>query len=725
MKQFFLVILFTSVLASFSKAQDSAKVKTLKEITIRAWQHNDIGRLSDVQNNIITIGKKNEVISLAGIDANITLKTGRQLFSKVPGVFVYDMDGSGNQLNISTRGLDPHRSWEFNLRQNNVLINSDMYGYPASHYSAPMESYEKIEIVRGTGSLQYGAQFGGMINYVTKKPDTAYEFKLESINTAGSFGLLSSYNAISGTVKKFSYYAYYHRRHSNGFRKNSESDADAQFIQLQYRFNNQLTVKAEAGRSKYFYQIPGPLTDSMFFADAKSSTRSRNYYSPDIVIPSLTLNWNISGKTHLSLIASGVFGSRNSVMLDALATVPDRIDPATGNYKNRQVDIDNFHSRTIEMRFINDYNLGRIKSKLAAGAVYMNNNLHRRQLGKGTTGSDYDLSILEGFKRDLYFKTSNLAFFAENVFQFNNKLNFSLGARTENGSSKMNGSIAYYSNDNLPTTINHHFLLLGGNTQYLVDKENTLYAGISQAYRPVIFKDIVPASTFERINKNLKNASGYNAELGVRGKLWRYLQYDVSFFQVLYNNRLGSLVLNDTTGFYIYRTNVGDSRTKGIELFAQYKFPVSNNLFVGVFTSTAFMDGRYSKGTISASGVNKNIKNNKIEAVPKWNSRNGIEILYKKFSSTLLYSYTSASFSDALNTVVPPPDGSKGLTPSYSIWDVNVSYRVNERIGIRSGLNNILNNQYFTKRPTFYPGPGIWPSDGRNGYVTIAIKVHN
>ncbi|MFN7688642.1 MAG: hypothetical protein ACK5OP_13005 [Sphingobacteriales bacterium] len=43
------------------------------------------------------------VVALQQIDANITLKTGRQLFAKVPGVFVYDMDGSGNQVNIATR----------------------------------------------------------------------------------------------------------------------------------------------------------------------------------------------------------------------------------------------------------------------------------------------------------------------------------------------------------------------------------------------------------------------------------------------------------------------------------------------------------------------------------------------------------------------------------------------------------------------------------------------
>ena len=73
---------------------------------IESWQRRDITRLTDEENGILTSGKKSKV------------KTGRQLFAKIPGVFVYDMDSSGNQLNISTRGLDAHRSWEFNIRQN-------------------------------------------------------------------------------------------------------------------------------------------------------------------------------------------------------------------------------------------------------------------------------------------------------------------------------------------------------------------------------------------------------------------------------------------------------------------------------------------------------------------------------------------------------------------------------------------------------------------------------
>lgn len=720
------VLCITLINIAFGQSEkDTSNSKELKEVIIKAWWRNDITRLPEEQNGFLNSGKKSEVITLSATNANIAIKTGRQLFAKIPGVFVYDMDGSGNQLNIATRGLDPHRSWEFNIRQNGIIINSDMYGYPASHYSAPMESFEKIELVRGTGSLQYGAQFGGMINYNTKKPDTSKALTFESVNTAGSFNLISSYNAISGTYKKLSYYAYYYRRHSDGYRDNSQSDAVAHLVQLNYQFNSNISLKAEIGRSKYLYQIPGPLNDSMFNADPTQSTRSRNYFSPDIYIPSITLNWKLSQQTKINLTTSGVFGNRSSVQLDAFANIPDTINPITGTYKNRQVDIDRFNSRTVEFRLLHQYKIGNIQSKLATGFAYMNNNLQRQQLGVETTGSDYDLTLTTpGFGRDIHFKTNNIALFAENAFQIKTRWTVSPGIRFENGNSKMGGVIKYYTENPLPTTIKHSFVLSGISSQYLLDKENTLYGGVSQAYRPVIFKDIVPASTYEQIDKNLKDAFGYNAEMGVRGKLFSVLQYDINYFRMLYKNRMGTLVLQDSAGQpYTYKTNIGNSLTNGVEMFLQYKFTITNKLFAGLFTSTSFMNATYITGQVSTGTANKSIAGNKVEAVPEWISRNGIDILYKGFSCTILYSYTSSTFSDALNTVTPPASGAKGFTPAYSIWDFNASLRTNALFTIRAGISNIFNKQYFTKRPTFYPGPGIWPSDGRNVYVTLGIKI--
>ena len=105
-------------------------------------------------------------------------------------------------------------------------------------------------------------------------------------------------------------------------------------------------------------------------------------------------------------------------------------------------------------------------------------------------------------------------------------------------------------------------------------------------------------------------------------------------------------------------------------------------------------------------------------------TRNGFTLRYKMVSFSTLYSYTSATFADALNTVVPPSaTGAVGLVPSYGLLDLNASYRFSKNLNLWVNLNNVTNKQYFTKRPTFYPGPGVWSSDGRNMSVTLDIRL--
>ena len=42
---------------------------------------------------------------------------------------------------------------------------------------------------------------------------------------------------------------------------------------------------------------------------------------------------------------------------------------------------------------------------------------------------------------------------------------------------------------------------------------------------------------------------------------------------------------------------------------------------------------------------------------------------------------------------------------------------------IETGVNNLLNQSYFTRRATGYPGPGIIPSPLRNYYLTLELKI--
>ncbi|MEA5257129.1 TonB-dependent receptor [Arcicella aquatica] len=720
-------LLFPSLAFSQKTTSDSNKVKHLDEVEVKAFKRdeNSLLPLNDVHNSYIFSGKKHEVISVQSLNANISEKTGRQIFAKVAGAFVYDMDGSGNQMNISTRGLDPHRSWEYNVRQNGIMTNSDIYGYPASHYSAPMESIQKIEIVRGTASLQYGAQFGGMINYVTKQADTTKKISFESINSVGSYGLFSSYNAIGGKVGKLKYYGYFQKRVSDGYRKNAQSDAQSQFLALEYEFSSKLKAKAEIGRSQYVFHIPGPLTDDMFYQDPRQSTRSRNYFSPDIVVPSLSFDWRINESTQLQWINSAVLGTRNSVQIVALANVPDAIDPATNQYKNRQVDIDHFNSYSSELRLTKYYNIGNFKNTLVGGLRYINNDLNRQQLGKGTTGSDYDLTLVDpAWGRDLHYKTQNVAVFVENIFYVTPRFNVSPAFRLESGTTKMSGYIKYLASDKVPNKIKHSFPLFGVNSQYKINNNLKVYGGWSQAYRPVIFSDIIPPTALDVTDQNLKDASGYNAEIGIRGNHKQILHFDITYFQIQYDNRIGSLILPDASGNnFVYKTNVGSSLTKGLEVFVEAKPIRTKTTEVSIFTATSYFDASYVKGSVTLSGENKSIVGNRLETVPRWISRNGVTIAHKIVSATLQYSYVADSYSDALNTEKPSADGSKGLVPSYGILDFNTSLKIAPSYTLKLGINNITNEQYFTKRPTGYPGVGVWSSDGRSIVATLQFKI--
>ncbi len=723
--------LLTLLLAGNATAQtttpaDTLPTRALREINIKA-ERSTIERLPQVSGTYLWSGKKSEVINLQNMDANIAEKTPRQIFAKVPGVFVYDMDGTGNQTNISTRGLDPHRGWEFNIRTDGIVTNSDIYGYPASHFSLPMEAIGRIELVRGTGALQYGAQFGGMLNYSLKTPDTTKTIGLESINSVGSYGLLSSYNAVGGKVGKVQYYAFYSKRVSSGYRQNSGSDYDGQGVVLRYLPSANVALRAELLRSNYTYQIPGPLTDAMFAANPRQSTRSRNYYSPEIYVPSLAADWKINSHTRLSWTASAVLGERRSVQFDRTANVVDAINPTTLAYAGRVVDIDNFNSYNTELRLLHEYGFLGKTSTLTAAVQYVHNDLNRQQQGRGTSGTGFNLTIdpAIGWGRDLWLRSRNVAFAVENKFQLSRKLSVSPGVRYESGHSKLSGTTTYYDDDkDLPNTIQRNFPLLGISTEYAVSQRQSLYGGFSQSYRPVIFKDIIPGTVYEKVDKDLEDAYGYNAELGWRGAAGGF-KWDVGAFALQYNNRLGNLAQYDAERdtFVLYRTNIGDSRTYGLEMFVEYGIRLGDAVFASIFTSTSYFSAKYLGDSIRINGQqNRSIEGKRVESVPKWISRNGLNVKYKNLSASLLYSYTAESFADPLNTVEPSATGGVGIVPAYGLLDLNATCRV-RNLTFRLSVNNLTNKQYFTKRPTFYPGAGVWPSDGRSVVVSVAVRI--
>jgi Fe(3+) dicitrate transport protein len=141
MKKVVSLVFITMSFLGFSQEKDVKKdtINSLSEVTIEGKKFVP-ERLQDVEATSLFSGKKNEVLRLSSIDANLATNNSRQIFSRVPGISVWENDGSGIQVSIGARGLSPNRSWEFNTRQNGYDISSDIFGYPEAYYNPPMEA---------------------------------------------------------------------------------------------------------------------------------------------------------------------------------------------------------------------------------------------------------------------------------------------------------------------------------------------------------------------------------------------------------------------------------------------------------------------------------------------------------------------------------------------------------------------------------------------------------
>jgi Fe(3+) dicitrate transport protein len=660
----------------------------------------------------------------------------RQVMAKVPGIQIWESDPSGIQIGIAARGLSPNRSWEFNTRQNGYDISSDPFGYPEAYYTPQLNSVQRIQVLRGAASLQYGPQFGGMVNFIMKDgSDINKPFQYEAQQTAGSFGLFNSYNAVGGETEKVHYYAFWDHRRGDGFRSNSGFKVNTGYGSVAWKVNSKLKIGLEITHFNYLSQQPGGLTDAQFEKDPYQSLRQRNWFEVDWNIAAINIDYTINDKSRLNIKTFAMTGDRNSIGFMQAPNIADSINTSTAQLNNRRVDIDQYRNFGAEARYITDYKIGNTENSFSAGVRYFVGNTFRFQNGRGDTESSYNLNTINPYPTDLDFLTTNTAFFAENIFRIGKKLSIIPGIRFENIRNTANGRVNLTGNSELKITDqnrNRQFLLAGVGAEYHIG-QTEIYANYSQAYRPVLFSDLTGTPTNDVIDQDLKDAKGYNIDLGYRGRVKDYLFFDVSGFVLQYNNRIGLIAQQNLDGsFYNLRTNVGNSRSTGIEALVEFN-PIkawsSNTKFgnLNFFASIAIINAKYqSLQVITRQGntlVEKNLRNNRVENAPENIYRTGLTYSKKQLTITAQYSYVSEAFSDANNTRTPTANGTNGLIPSYQIVDISGTYKFSEMFFVKGGINNLMNEKYFTRRSNGYPGPGLMTAEPRNFFMTVGVKL--
>ncbi|HEU4497268.1 MAG TPA: TonB-dependent receptor, partial [Flavobacterium sp.] len=438
----------------------------------------------------------------------------------------------------------------------------------------------------------------------------------------------------------------------------------------------------------------------------------------------------------------GLVGERNSVGFTAAPNVQDAINPATDNYASRRVDRDFYKNLGIENRNILEYTLGKTRHNLAFGVRLYKAKTTRQQEGKGTNESNFDLGIEGDYPRDLDFNTENVALFAENQFRVTENFSVTPGIRYEHITSTGEGRFGISGGNAVAfpeKTLVRNKTLFGLGLEYKF-RTASLYANITQAYRPVLFSDLTPAAVTDVIDPDLKDASGFNADLGFRGSFKKYLNFDFSLFYLSYNNRIGGVrqfVNNDPAqGTFLFRTNLGETVNKGIEGFFNLNATQLLEMkeqygSLDFFASVSFIDSRYTDfKTYASSGAapsititESNLSGNRVENAPRYIHSFGLSWSNSQFSSTLQYRMSGKIFTDANNTVSPSANGVTGLLDKYSVFDLSSEYKFLRNYNIRAGINNLFNEKYATRRAGGYPGPGILPGEGQTFYISIGAKI--
>lgn len=683
-----------------------------------------VGRGKEIEDAEISLGKSKLVIQpQAEKKTSATLTRGLEA-----PVNIIEYDGAGLQLGIGGRGLNPQRTAHFNTRQNGYEISADALGYPETYYTPPTEAIQEIKILRGAASLQYGPQFGGMINFKLKDGPNNPNDPLEFISNTryGSFNQLHTFNSIATHKDKLKTYSFYHLKTGEGWRNNSAYNSHTGYSGLTYKVNDNLKLRFEFTHHQYTAQQAGGLTDRQFIEDSRASFRSRNYFNVDWNIANLTMNYKFNKDEWINSKTFFIDASRNT--LGNLEN-PSRSDLGD----NRILITGDFRNFGNETRYIKRYQIAKKhNAALIAGVRFYRGDAITAQ-GTGSRGSDADFTISNDPEISRYqFPSTNVSAFLENTFFINRSLYITPGYRYEHVNTSASGFFKSYAinlaDDTLQVNVEkkqnntvRDIHLTGIGITYNANKYGKIIGNISQNFRSVNFSDINVVVPNFRVDENIQDERGFTADLNYT-KSWKQNAYlSLTAYHVYYANRIGDIWEVDEANFDIYqlRTNVSASRTIGTEITAFIRFNNKLGLCdslhnLNILTNLTINNAKYI-------GDNTNVEGNWVEMVPAFTAKTSLNYEYKNWLITGLLNYQTQQFSEATNAT-ESATGLFGTIPSFYVVDTKVSYTY-KKLTFQLSVNNITNVNYFTQRAIGYPGPGIIPSEGRTFWGGLIVKL--
>jgi iron complex outermembrane receptor protein len=624
---------------------------------------------SRIEQQVRKIPANVSVITPADIQ-NTNAKTAADLLRGEEGIVVRDPLGNGNTAAVDLRGFGETAT-------QNVLVLVDGRRVNEVDLSAvdwaqiPIEQIERIEIVRGSGTVLYGDNAtAGVINIITKSP--SQKFSANGGVTFGSYSRRKVDAYAGGGYKRTAVSLSGSLEDTDGYRENNDYHAGDLGGKLIFDATDRLALNLSGSYHKDRFGLPGTLTQAEVDEDRRQS-----------------LDPEDRAKSRDSFITGGIdwdFGVYGEVLADL-------------SYRER-ISESKFPDESFPFR--NDVDtdtIGFTPRYVWDGEILSRGN--RLVAGVDLYGSKQDAKSYSGFFAPLPSSPTGLSnvdrnsygFYFNDEFYVLKNLLFTFGARHEKV--KYDFDVKDLSDFPLApldeSTSESENAFTAGLT-FLYGQESSVFARVNRSFRFPLIDELV-VFDFDTgqivVNPELKPQTGMHYEFGVRHYFTPKIRANFTVFRADIDNEI---FFNRPT---FTNENYPETLHQGVEVGARADV-INHVALIGNYS--------YEKATFG----NGPFKNNDIPAVPSNRASLGLRIYDipqgMEFSADYIYAGTSYAISDFENEFEK--------LDSYFTINLRLTYQW-KVIRAFAGINNLTNEKYsefaviggFPTQTNFYPAP--------------------
>jgi len=647
--------------------------------------------------------------------------TSSEVLRKVTGINVREEEGFGLRPNIGIRGLNPTRSTKVLLLEDGIPFTYAPYGDNASYYHPPIDRFESVEVLKGSGQILYGPHtVGGVINYITRTPPekSAGSISLTGGNrsyfnghanygfTFGNTGLLFDYTRKQGEGARDNV-----RSGLNDFNFKSLTTLTAkQALTLKFNYYGEDSNVAYSGLRESEYRADprqNPFRNDYFYGDRFGASATHAYvFTPDVA---LTTNfYGASFRRHWWRQSSNSSQRPNRLNVDPDCRSMADLNTTCGNEgRLRQ-----YYFLGVEPRLRVNHRLFGVRSEIDLG-FRAHFEMQDRVQKNGDLPNSRDGVIAENNER----RTQAYSGFIQNRFLVGD-FTITPGLRIEHIEYQRTNRLAN-SGRGVTGATDLTQLVPGIGVAYNPSHKLTVFAGVHRGFAPPRTEDVINNTTGGTIE--LDPELSWNYEIGFRSAPQRGLHLEATFFRMDYENQIVPASLAGGIGATL--TNGGATRHQGLELSGRTDtsalFDSRHNFYfraaytflpIAEFTGTRFSN-------ISGFG-NRLITGNRLPYAPEHLLNTSLGYSHPSgLDAFIEANYAGRQFADDLDFVDVPlsvpaslrGSGQLGLIPSYTVWNATANYDVEQlNTTFFVTVKNLFDRTYIVDRAR-----GILPSSPR------------